>query len=60
VELEKEGPLESGWLDIDIRDQRFDRQSADPNISQLYKFPDPGGDVVGPAYVGLYGSSVLV
>ena len=28
--------------------------------SQLYKFPDPGGDVVGPAYVGLYGSSVLV
>jgi hypothetical protein len=53
VELEKEGPLESGWLDIDIRDQRFDRQSADPNISQLYKFPDPGGDVVGPAYVGL-------
>ena len=29
-------------------------------LCQLYKFPDPGGDVVGPAYVGLYGSSVLV
>ena len=24
-------------------------------LCQLYKFPDPGGDVVGPAYVGLYG-----
>ena len=29
-------------------------------LCQLYKSPDPGGDVVGPAYVGLYGSSVLV
>ena len=29
-------------------------------LCQLYKFPDPGGDVVGPAYVGLYGPSVLV
>ena len=34
--------------------------SEDGGLCQLYKFPDPGGDVVGPAYVGLYGSSVLV